>query len=63
MLNTYAWDHPSARFALVNLGRELGSLGTGTDTGGILKTCPRCGEPCGATCRSCEILSEVLDGR
>jgi len=63
MLNTYAWNHPSARFALVNLGRELSSLGTGMDTGGILKTCPRCGEPCKETCRSCEILSEVLDGR
>jgi len=65
MLNTYAWDHPSARFALVNLGRELGTLGAGAGAGtrGVLQTCPRCGEPCRATCRSCEILSEVLDGR
>ncbi len=61
MLNTYAWNHPSARFALVNLGRELGTLGAGAC--GVLQACPRCGEPCGATCRSCEILSEVHDGR
>jgi len=61
MLNSYAWDHPSARFALVNLGRELGTIGAGIPGG--LQVCPRCGEPCGKTCRSCEILSGVLDGR
>jgi len=60
MLNAYAWNHPSARFALVNLGRELAELGAGRT--GELHVCSRCGEPCGTTCRSCGILDEVSHG-
>ncbi|MCU0632297.1 MAG: TIGR00269 family protein [Methanolinea sp.] len=57
MLNAYALDHPGTRHALVNLGEELAGLGAG-ERGG-LQACERCGEPCGAVCRSCQILSEV----
>jgi len=60
MLNAYAWKHPATRFALVNLGQELAALGSASP--GTVHTCTRCGEPCGTTCRSCEILDEVRDG-
>lgn len=60
MLNTYAWEHPGTRHALVNLGDELAGLGAGP--GYTLHSCERCGEPCGEVCRSCQILSEVIHG-
>ncbi|MBP1929328.1 uncharacterized protein (TIGR00269 family) [Methanolinea mesophila] len=58
MLNQYAWYHPSARHSLVNLGEELSgttSPGKSPERG----VCRICGEPCGTTCRSCEILGQV----
>jgi len=58
MLNAYAWDHPATRHALVDLGEELADLGAWRGNG--LHTCERSGEPCGASCRSCQILSEVI---
>ncbi|MDI9634114.1 MAG: ATP-binding protein [Methanolinea sp.] len=61
MLNAYAWRHPSARFALVNLGNDLSAAGR--DLPGGMRVCPDCGEVCAAACRSCEILAEVRGGR
>jgi uncharacterized protein (TIGR00269 family) len=58
MLNRYAWNHPSARHSLVNLGEELsGAQIPGKAT--HQRICNVCGEPCGSTCRSCQILEEV----
>jgi uncharacterized protein (TIGR00269 family) len=57
VLNDYAFRHPSAKYSLVNLGERL--AGTGTALPGGTGICEQCGEPCGTTCRSCEILKEV----
>jgi uncharacterized protein (TIGR00269 family) len=58
MLNRYAWHHPSTRHSLVNLGEELSGVHVPVKSmeRGI---CERCGEPCGTTCRSCQVLEEV----
>ncbi|HUU76552.1 MAG TPA: TIGR00269 family protein [Methanoregulaceae archaeon] len=57
ILNDYAWRHPSTRYSLVNLGEELASYGA--LQGGESHFCPECGEPCGETCRSCQMRAEV----
>lgn len=58
VLNDYTLRHPSTKYSLVNIGERLADAG-GTMPDEI-RTCEKCGEPCGATCRSCEILGEVL---
>ena len=58
MLNRYAWNHPSTRHSLVNLGEELSGEhipAKAADKG----ICDACGEPCGTTCRSCQIMEVV----
>ena len=58
MLNRYAWNHPSARYSLLNFGEDLsGDQKPGKSINRNI--CSECGEPCGATCRSCEILEAV----
>jgi len=57
LLNTYAWNHPSARYSLIKIGEEL-------KKGHILlcetlSRCKRCGEPGGPVCRVCAICDEV----
>lgn len=58
MLNDYAFRHPSTKYSLVNGGERLADAGMVIQ--GEIRTCEQCGEPCGATCRSCQILGEVL---
>jgi uncharacterized protein (TIGR00269 family) len=58
MLNMYAWNHPSTRHSLVNLGEELSGI-TATAKSMERGICENCGEPCGSTCRNCQILEEV----
>ena len=57
LLSGYAWRHPNAPFALVNLGDSLS--GPGNNYGEETACCRWCGEPGGAICRSCRILAEV----
>ncbi|MDD1676544.1 MAG: TIGR00269 family protein [Methanomicrobiales archaeon] len=59
LLNAYTLGHPSTKHALMNLGERLAGMGTGTDE--AIRTCARCGEPSGDTCRSCQIIDEVSD--
>ena len=58
MLNDYAFRHPSTKYSLVNGGERLAEAGRVAKE--EIRTCEHCGEPCGATCRSCQILGEVL---
>ena len=58
VLNDYTLRHPSTKYALVNIGKRFADTG-GAVQGGI-RTCETCGEPCGVTCRSCQILREVF---
>lgn len=57
VLNDYAFRHPSTRHSLVNIGERLAEIGSAVQQG--IRTCERCGEPCGATCRNCQILDEM----
>lgn len=57
VLNDYSWRHPATKYSLLNLGEELGRIGERFT--GDLKICSNCGEPCGNTCRSCQMLQEV----
>jgi len=57
LLNTYAWNHPSARYSLIKTGEGLKVGYTpGSET---LSRCERCGEPAGTPCRVCAICDEV----
>jgi uncharacterized protein (TIGR00269 family) len=57
VLNDYSWRHPATKYSLLNLGEELGRIGD--QSTGEVKICSTCGEPCGNTCRSCQMLEEV----
>lgn len=59
LLNDYNYRHPATKYALVNLGEELGTLETEKKQAGV-RTCERCGEPFrGEQCRTCQMLDEV----
>jgi uncharacterized protein (TIGR00269 family) len=61
LLNDYAWRHPQTRYSLVNLGERLSGMGAKeTSAAGI---CDSCGEPFIGECRTCRMISEVLDDR
>ncbi|NYT07388.1 MAG: TIGR00269 family protein [Methanomicrobiales archaeon] len=58
LLNDYAWRHPATRYSLVNLGERLSGIGGDVPAAAI---CESCGEPFIGECRTCRMLSEVLD--
>jgi uncharacterized protein (TIGR00269 family) len=57
LLNDYAWDHPSTRYSLVNLGEDLGK--TGQICCEPSNICGRCGEPVIGACKACQMIDEV----
>jgi uncharacterized protein (TIGR00269 family) len=59
LLNEYAYHHRATKFALVNLGEALGLEGVMRE--GSIRTCERCGEPCGDICRSCQIMEMMQE--
>jgi len=61
LLNDYSYRHPATKFALVNLGEELACKESVVET--EIRTCGKCGEPCGDICRSCQIIDEITGGK
>ncbi len=57
MLDEYTANHPSTRYAVVNLGETL--AGHATSAGGKILTCRQCGSVITGNCRTCEIRDEV----
>ena len=57
VLNDYSWRHPATKYSLLSLGEDLKKIGARFS--GEVKICSNCGEPCGDTCRSCQMLDEV----
>ena len=60
ILDDYTSRHPATKYSLVNLGEALRSPERLSEGG--IRICERCGEPCGAICRTCQILDEVRKG-
>lgn len=61
LLDEYAWRHPSAKHALVNIGEDIASCAGVPDP--AVSPCPTCGEPKSGECRVCRILGEFLHDR
>jgi uncharacterized protein (TIGR00269 family) len=57
LLNDYTCRHPATKYALVNLGEKLSQMADRAES--EMRICERCGEPCGAVCRSCQIVAEM----
>lgn len=57
LLNEYAYRHPATKYAIKNLGEQLPGICVAGPSN--LRVCPECGEPCGETCRSCQLIREA----
>jgi len=57
MLDEFTIRHPATKYALMNLGKNLGS--TCSTNADLVHTCERCGEPADGICTSCRIIDEV----
>ncbi len=60
ILDGYTSRHPATKYALVNLGETLKNPNRLPEEG--IRVCERCGEPCGAICRACQVLDDVRKG-
>ena len=58
LLDEYAWRHPSAKHALVNMGEDIASC-AGVPHPAV-SPCPTCGEPQSGECRVCRLLEGLL---
>ena len=60
LLDDYASRHPATKYSVVNLGEALRNPAKPQEE--RIRVCERCGEPCGKTCRACQVLDEVRKG-
>ncbi|KUG14496.1 n-type atp pyrophosphatase superfamily / tils and ttca-like [hydrocarbon metagenome] len=61
LLDKYTGHHPSAKYALVNIGDSIASCSSLLDP--AVAACPSCGEPCIGVCSRCRMVEELLQDR
>jgi len=61
LLDEYTGHHPSAKYALVNIGDSIASCSTLPEP--AVAACPSCGEPCTGECSRCRMVEELLQDR